>query len=131
MQRKEEKIKLKKILLVNVDSKFNLAIRKMYNYFREHNEVTMIDLKLYGYPNRKKVTVNAGEYDEVYCSNIFEINQDRFEILGCNNITYGGIGSINPSLKLPEEIERTDPYYYDNEDTSYDPYRPKYYYLRK
>ena len=108
-----------KILLVNVDSRFNLAIRRMYNYFRKENEVKMIDLCLDGYPNRKKITVDAKGYDKVYASNIFEINQGRFEIIGCDDITYGGIGSINPSLQLPKEIEQTEPYYYEHEDTSY------------
>ncbi|MGL4573006.1 MAG: hypothetical protein ACRCVJ_18345 [Clostridium sp.] len=108
-----------KLLLVNVDSKFNLAIRRMYNYFKDKDEVVMQDLGLDGYPNRKKVTVDANEYDKVYCSNIFEINQDRFEIIGCSNIVYGGIGSINPYLKLPDEIEKTEPFYHEYEDTSY------------
>lgn len=107
------------ILLVNVDSKFNLAIRRMYNYFKADHEVEMIDLELDGYPNRKKVTVNASGFDKVYSSNIFEINQNRFEITWCNDIVYGGIGSINPSLKLPIEIENTDPFYFNDEDTSY------------
>ncbi len=108
-----------KILLVNVDSKFNLAIRRMYNYFRENHEVTMKDLKLDGYPDRKKLIVDASGFDKVYSSNIFEINQNRFEIINCNNIEYGGIGSINPYLKLPIEIENTEPFYYPEEDTSY------------
>lgn len=100
-----------KILLVNVDSKFNLAIKRMYNYFKADHEVVMKDLKLDGYPNRKKVIVDAAGFDKVYSSNIFEINQNRFEIVGCSNIEYGGIGSINPSLKLAVEIERTEPFY--------------------
>ncbi|OOM17248.1 hypothetical protein CLSAB_19680 [Clostridium saccharobutylicum] len=108
-----------KILLVNVDSRFNLAIRRMYNYFKEDHEVVMKDLKLDGYPDRKKVIVDATGYDKVYSSNIFEINQNRFEIVGCNNIVYGGIGSVDPNLKLPVEIENTEPFYFDNEDTSY------------
>ncbi|NHI48099.1 hypothetical protein FDE94_09495 [Clostridium botulinum] len=108
-----------KILLVNVDSRFNLAIRRMYNYFKNNNEVEMIDLKLDGYPNRKKKIVYATGFDKVYASNIFEINQDRFKIVGCNNIVYGGIGSVDPNLKLPVEIENTEPFYYDYEDTSY------------
>lgn len=108
-----------KILLVNVDGRFSLAIRRMYNYFKDDHEVTMKDLGLDGYPNRKKVIVDAIGFDKVYSSNIFEINQSRFEIINCNNIVYGGIGSINPSLKLPIEIENTEPFYFDNEDTSY------------
>lgn len=108
-----------KILLVNVDSRFNLAIRRMYNYFKDDHEVVMKDLGLDGYPNRKKVVVDASEYDKVYSSNIFEINQNRFEIVGCNNIVYGGIGSVDPNLKLPVEIENTEPFYYPEEDISY------------
>lgn len=108
-----------KILLVNVDSRFNLAIRRMYNYFKDSNDVEMVDLGLDGYPDRKKKTVDANGFDKVYASNIFEINQGRFEIIGCDNIVYGGIGSVNPNLKLPIEIEETDPFYYDHEDISY------------
>lgn len=59
-----------KILLVNVDSKFNLAIRRMYNYFKEDHEVVMKDLKLDGYPDRKKVIVDATGFDKVYSSNM-------------------------------------------------------------
>ena len=108
-----------KILLVNVDSRFNLAIRRMYNYLKDDHEVVMKDLGLDGYPNRKKIIVNATGYDNVYSSNIFEINQKRFEIIGCENIVYGGIGSVDPNLKLPVEIENTEPFYYPEEDTSY------------
>lgn len=108
-----------KILLVNVDSRFNLAIRRMYNYFKKDNEVDMKDLKLNGYPGNKHIEVNAWGYDKVFCSNIFEINQNRFTVLGCENVVYGGIGSINPNLKLDKEIEETEPFYYDHEDTSY------------
>lgn len=59
-----------KILLVNVDSKFNLAIRRMYNYFKDNNEVVMKDLKLNGYPSKKQITVDATGLDKVYSSNI-------------------------------------------------------------
>ena len=109
-----------KILLVNVDSKFNLAIRRMFNYFSKDNEVEMKDLKLNGYPNKKKVTiVNAAGFDRVYVSNIFEINQKRFKVVGCDDIIYGGIGSTNSLSKLPKEIEETEPFYHPHEDTSY------------
>lgn len=92
----------------------------MYNYFRADHEVVMKDLKLDGYPNSKKIIiVDATGFDKVYSSNIFEINQNRFKIIGCNNVEYGGIGSINPSLKLPKEIEETEPFYFEDEDTSY------------
>lgn len=42
-----------KILLINVDSRWNMAIRRMYNFFREENEVEMIDLGFSGYPHKK------------------------------------------------------------------------------
>lgn len=41
------------ILLINVDSKWNMAIRKMYNYFIKENNVEMIDLNFNGYKHNK------------------------------------------------------------------------------
>lgn len=108
-----------KILLVNVDSRWNMAIRRMYNYFRQDHEVEMMDLGFSGYPHKRTKTIDATGYDRVYVSNIFEINKDRVTIEGCNWVQFGGIGSNNPSLQLPPEIENTDPYYFDDEDTSY------------
>ena len=108
-----------KILLVNVDSRFNIAIRRMYNYFKNDNEVTMIDLGFDGYPSKKYKVIDGIEYDRVYVSNIFDVNKDKYHVVGCEDVTIGGIGSINPDLKLPIEIENTEPFYYDYEDTSY------------
>ena len=108
-----------KILLVNVDSKWNMAIRKMYNYYKKDHEVEMIDLRFSGYPHKKKKVINAKGYDEVYVSNIFDINKDKVKVINCENVQYGGIGSNNPHLKLPYEIEKIDPFYYEYEDTSY------------
>lgn len=108
-----------KILLVNVDSRWNMAIRRMYNYFRQDHEVEMMDLGFSGYPHKRTKTIDATGYDRVYVSNIFEINKDRVTIEGCDWVQFGGIGSKNPSLQLPPEIENTDPFYFDDEDTSY------------
>ena len=108
-----------KILLVNVDSKFNIAIRRMYNYFIKDNEVTMIDLGFDGYPSKKYKVIDGNGYDRVYVSNIFDINKDKYEVIGCEDVIIGGIGSNNPSAHLPSEIEATEPYYYPNEDTSH------------
>ena len=108
-----------KILLINVDSRWNMAIRRMYNFFREENEVEMIDLGFSGYPHKKTKVIDGTGYDRVYISNIFDINKDRVTVEGCEWVQYGGIGSNNPSLKLPPEIENTDPFYFDDEDTSY------------
>lgn len=108
-----------KILLVNVDSKFNLAIRRMYNYFKSDNEVDMVDLKFDGYPSKKYKEINGIGYDRVYVSNIFDVNMHKYHVVNCDHVIIGGIGSINPNLKLPTEIENTDPFYFDHEDTSY------------
>ena len=107
-----------KILLVNVDSNWNVAIRRMYNYFRTENEVDMKDLGFSGYPHNKHMEIDASRYDRVYISNIFDNNKERVSITGCDWIEFGGIGSICPDRHLPPEIENTDPFYYDHEDTS-------------
>lgn len=109
-----------KILLVNVDSPFNLAIRRMYNYFTDkQHQVKMIDLGLNGYPSFKHEIVDGRGYDEVHISNIFDTNKDRVTVKGSPRIYIGGIGSNNPDAKLLPEIEATDPFYYPGEDTSY------------
>lgn len=107
------------ILLVNVDSEFNVAIRKMYNYFKDNNNVEMINLGLDGYPSKSYKYISGLGFDIVYVSNIFDVNMYKYEVVGCENVVVGGIGSINPHLQLPEEIEATDPFYFDYEDTSY------------
>lgn len=111
--------KVAKILLVNVDSRWNMAIRKMYNYFKDKNEVEMIDLGFSGYPHKKTKVIDATGYDKVCVSNIFDINQDRVQVINCKNVEFGGIGSKNPKLQLPCEIEQTDPFYFPDETTSY------------
>jgi hypothetical protein len=40
-------------------------------------------------------------------------------VKNCADVQIGGIGSNNPHLQLPWEIEMTDPFYYPDEDTSY------------
>lgn len=61
----------------------------------------------------------GGGYNAVYVSNIFDINKDRVTVINCDDVTFGGIGSNNPHLQLPCEIEMTEPFYFDNEDTSH------------
>lgn len=108
-----------KILLVNVDSRWNMAIRKMYNYYKKENDVEMVDLGFSGYPHKKTKTIDGSEYDKVFVSNIFDINADRVHVINCDDVVFGGIGSKNPHLQLPCEIEATEPFYHPDEDTSY------------
>lgn len=109
-----------RILLINVDSRFNLAIRRMYAYFTEQgHDVEMRDLGLSGYPHKKRVCIDADGFDKVYVSNIFDNNAERVTIENCDDVTFGGIGSRNPYLQLPPEIEATAPYYFPDEKTTY------------
>ncbi len=109
-----------RILLVNVDSRWNMAIRRMYTYFTQQgHEVEMQNLGLSAYPHKRRVSINAGGFDQVYCSNIFEQNADRVTFVDGPAVIYGGIGSRDPDRKLPPEIEATPPYYGPEEKTSY------------
>lgn len=109
-----------KILLINVDSRWNMAIRRMYNYFTQQgHEAEMRDLGLSGYPHKRKATVDAAGFDQVYVSNIFEQNAHRVTVINCPEVIYGGIGSRDPERQLPPEIEATPPYYAPGEKTSY------------
>ena len=92
-----------KILLVNVDSRFNIALRRLYNcYLSSGDKVKEIDLKLPAYPHKKMKIIDASGFDKVYVSNLFEINKDRVIITGCSDIDYGGIGSNFPSNRIPQ-----------------------------
>ena len=109
-----------KILLVNVDSRWNMAIRRMYTYFTQKgHELEMRDLGLSGYPHKRRIKIDAAGFDEVYVSNIFEQNADRVTVENCGQVTFGVIGSRDPERQLPAEIESTPPYYAPGEKISY------------
>lgn len=109
-----------RILLVNADSRWNMAIRRMYTYFtQEGHTVEMRNLGLSGYPHKRRVTIDAADFDRVYVSNIFEQNADRVTVKNCDQVIFGGIGSRDPVRQLPPEIEATPPYYGPDEKTSY------------
>ena len=107
------------ILLVNVDSRWNMAIRKMFNFFRKDHEVKMVDLGFSGYPHKRTKVIDGTGFDKVFVSNIFDINKDRVSVINCADVQFGGIGSNNPNLQLPCEIEMTEPFYYPDEKISY------------
>ena len=109
-----------RILLLNVDSRWNMAIRKMYAYFTaEGHDVEMRDLGLSGYPHKRHISIDAEGFDRVYVSNIFEQNAHRVTINNCLDVVYGGIGSRDPNRQLPPEIEATTPYYAPDERITY------------
>lgn len=108
------------ILLLNVDSRWNMAIRRMMNYFKmQGHDVEMRDLRLSAYPHNRTVKVDAAGFDRVYVSNIFERNAYRVTVENCGQVEYGGIGSRDPEKQLPPEIEATSPFYYPDERISY------------
>lgn len=109
-----------KILLINVDAVWNVALRRMMAYYiAQGHEVEMRDLKLPSYPHKKETTVDAAGFDLVCVSNLFERNAYRVQVENCGRVEYGGIGSRDPHRRLPDEIEATAPYYYPEEKVSY------------
>lgn len=109
-----------RILLINVDSKWNLALRRLYNYHVKQGDVVeMRDLNLSAYPHKKRVTVDASNFDRVYVSNLFERNAYNVEVQNCSHVEYGGIGSRNPAAQLPAVVELCEPYYAPGEKISY------------
>ena len=109
-----------KTLLVNVDAPFNYAIRKIFNYGLQNGEdMEMRDIGLKGYPHNKKIIIDGSDYDRVMISNIFEVNKYAVTVNGCENVSYGGVGSREPMKTLPKEIDDLEPYYFQDEDTSY------------
>lgn len=90
-----------KALLVNVDSRFNLALRRLKTcYLAEGWEVDELDLRLPGYPHQGVKSVNGYGYDSAWISNIFDVNQGRVTVWGCP-ADYGGMGSKHPEKRIP------------------------------
>jgi hypothetical protein len=88
-----------RILLVNVDSRWNMAIRKMFNFFQEEHEVEMIDLGFSGYPHKKTKVIDGSDYDKVFVSNIFDINKENVQVINCPDVIWGGRWFKESALK--------------------------------
>lgn len=109
-----------RVLLVNVDCKWNLALRRLYAYHENKGDIVkMVDVGFGFYKHNKREIVDGRDFDIAYVSNIFESNAYNVEVFGCDDVRYGGIGSRNPDLKLPCEVELTRPKYFDGEDTAH------------
>lgn len=90
-----------KATLVNVDSRFNIALRRLWScYEAEGWDVEEIDLRFPGYPHGRFKTL-ACDSDAVWVSMLFEVNQGRVSVTGCGSVDYGGIGSEHPGKRIP------------------------------
>jgi len=117
-----------KVLLVDVDSKIpNIALGKLSHYWKNRGYYVEYErMRFNGYPERKKKReIKAKGFDKVYVSNIFTVNQDAFEVVGCDDVEIGGVGSNNNTKVLPQEIHELEVDYtlfeesYPNNTTSY------------
>lgn len=114
-----------RVLLINVDSKIiNLALGKLSTYHKCRGDfVRYEELNLFGYHRKGKgytSLLDCSEYDKVYISNIFTVNQECLEATRCNQVLIGGIGSVNPHDCLPEEVDTCEvDYSLSLEDISY------------
>jgi len=98
------------ILLIGVDYKeVNIALGKYSTHHKSKGDrVTIKHLGLDGYPSKKHITVDASAYDKTYISQLFDVNQGKWEVTGCKEIEIGGVGSLYPKKKLPAEIEHLE-----------------------
>lgn len=114
---------MNRILLVDADSKIpNLALMKLSTYYKSlGSDVDLVRLGISYYPSRrKKKYVDAHDYDKVFVSAIFFETPNYVEIVGCENVEFGGTGySIH--LNLPDEVSRSELDYsiYPGNDVSY------------
>lgn len=107
------------VLLVNVDCRWNLALRRLYAWHEQRGDkVEMRDLNFGFYQHNKREVIDGRNFDIVYISNIFETNADRVNVVGCADVRRGGVGSKS-NAKLPPEVEATPPKYFDGEDTAH------------
>ena len=108
-----------RVLLINVDCKWNLALRRLYAWHEQRgDEVEMRDLNFGFYHHNKREVIDGRGFDTVYISNIFESNAENVAVIGCEDVRRGGVGSKSDA-KLPPEVEATQPKYFDGEDTAH------------
>lgn len=90
------------VLLVNVDGRFNLALRRLWAcYEAEGTEVENIDLGYPGYPHGGEISMLGHAYERAWVSTLFDVNRGRVRVQGCPT-DYGGMGSEHPEKRIPE-----------------------------
>lgn len=91
--------KVKKILLIDVDSKIpNLALMKLSAYHKSKGDNVLLDWYF-------------GKYDVVYASCIFKENKNLLRELPFANVIKGGSGTEDWSITLPDHVEHIMPDY--------------------
>lgn len=92
---------MKLISLIDIDSKIpNLALMKLSAYYKIKGYEVVLNMPIY----------NAFA-ERVFASIIFEENKHKADIYKNLNITIGGSGTGNYSVKLPDDIEKIMPDY--------------------
>lgn len=93
----------RKVLLVDADSKIpNLAIMKLKSYFPNAN---VIKLGLSAYPHKHFKRIDNSDYDQTFCSIVFQQNKDRVSFTQPHKVIIGGSG-YSLEKKLPEAIDK-------------------------
>ena len=96
-----------KILLIDADSTIpNIALMKLSTFYKTRkHDVTLIKYNIPFFPSRKKhINIVPKEYDKIFCSVIFNNNQ---QYIKGNNIIFGGAG-YNIHSELPDYIENLE-----------------------
>lgn len=109
-----------KILLIDADSTIpNIALMKLSTWHKANGDcVELVKANLPYFPNRnKKSFIVERNADKVYCSVIFEGNQD---FIKGQDIIFGGTG-VDLTTVLPGNVEKCDLDYsiYPDNDISY------------
>lgn len=112
-----------KVLLVDVDSKIpNLVLMKLSTYYKAKGyEVELKKIGLNYYKSSKdKIVINAEDYNKVFVSIIFTPNKNVIQVVGCQDVSFGGTG-YDLTIKLPDEIDKCEEDYsiYPETDISY------------
>jgi len=107
---KIDKSSQQKILLVDVDSTIpNMALMKLSTFHKHKGDVVeIVKLKYSGIPGKRTRTlIDNTKYNKVYGSIIFTPNKEviQFKKPEFKNYQVGGTGTLDFSIKLPDEID--------------------------
>lgn len=101
-----------KILLINCDADFNIALSKLYRYYLNNGDDVRYCNCGFDYynDNEPKRYFDGAMYDMIYVSAIYDNSLSKIRIFdGDGKINIGGIGSGNNG-SLPSHIHNLEPY---------------------